>query len=187
MQSGLSLSAKVFGGPSQVGADIALSEVAGVGYFGDYDLTTLADGIYNTVIYSGSNQIAGATLYVTDGAESIPGIEASKIHNALDNYPNKDGYIGSSGAKSMAIIKTLNAIDLSKGVWTDITAGLNSGATYRFLGQYDATIRFSISDTAPTLPKSGARLINNLAIHYSGTAIWLRASDDRKITPVEIS
>ena len=87
----------------------------------------------------------------------------------------------------MAIMKTLNAIELSKGVWTDITAELNSGETYRFVGQFHEAIRFSISDTAPAMSKAGVKLINNLAIHYSGTAIWLRASHDLTITPVEMS
>ena len=187
-QSGLTLTAKVFSGPTQIGSDIALTETAGVGYFGDLDLSGFADGVYNTVFYNGANQIGGATLYTVDGAEALPGTQEAKVHGALDSYPNKSGYKGSGGGGGgeMAIISELARVILPEDTWTEVSTNFVPGSKYRFTSYGKADLRFTINNTAPTSTSGGTHLPDGMAIQYNGITVWMLSDTGATITPIEV-
>ena len=187
-QSGLTLTAKVFNGPSQIGGDIALTETAGVGYFGDLDLSGFADGVYNTVFYNGSNQIGGATLYTVDGAEALPGTQEAKVHGALDSYSNKSDYQGSGGGGGgeMAIISELARVELPKVTWIDVSVNFVSGSKYRFTSYGQNDLRFTINSTAPSSKTGGTKLPDGMAIQFNGTKVWMLSDTGVTVTPIEV-
>lgn len=85
LPGGITAIARVYApGWVQQGSDVSLTEVSSGLYTGNFDLTTLVDGIYSVVFWEGTAIVNSGTFEVENGVEVLPASSSGLVDMASD-------------------------------------------------------------------------------------------------------